>query len=335
MSMDWRAEIEKALRSTLDDAEWNDLVNDRYVSELDDDGSDTTPKDVAEVVRHRRSTYGQGRTYEGRPHSERAPAGWQSKRVGILADAYAQTAEGIGDVRRLRAKLYDADTGLDKSAPVRWIMDRYYLSLGVELGDDAGAQSSLQQMRSVDRELVELWYLAGRQVRTVSVPVESILGEVGLLSAELHEWFGWSHSDATMWLLCGGRPPTPFLFSWRPRIRQAGIHDTCTRLIMEVDPTLNPRDVATYYVQARAQIFPRQRVRPLDEKALALARFYLDRPKDERTRTPWEAWRESWNAGPGKQYKVYEKVGADPDNFRRDVRSAWERLTHVGWKVPD
>lgn len=345
--MDRRALTERALRGPLDDREWQYLVQNNYTDATDWEAGGA--ESAAQAVKEGRRAFGSGR----RPahHFERPPEGWQRERVRLLARLYGQLAEAGPSVRYLRAKLdaYGVPATLTKSAKidaagvvsgssdeaalVAWIRDRYRCDLGLERGADEEAVSgALDRHLWSGGQLTELWFSEGGGPRVLSVRARSLLGEVAKVAAELSDRYHWSCWDATRWVVCSGDPPTPWVFGWGPQLH-LGETDTTTRLEMEVDPTLTPAEVAAAYGRARAAIFRGARVRPLDDKARALVRFALDQGR-AKGEPPWEEWRRCWNAGPGRKHGTYRGDGGGPWNFRRDLRSAWRRLTQVGWVPP-
>ncbi|PZR80378.1 MAG: hypothetical protein DLM65_08045 [Candidatus Aeolococcus gillhamiae] len=351
MSPDCRAEIERELRGPITDAVWAWLEDESYTDDIE--WQEGGAKGAAEAVRKHRRVF--RTTRQPIDHVERAPKGWQEDRIRQLARVYTQLAEQELSVRHLRAKI----DGLSRRAALRkagrekatrevagtpepaalvtWIIDRYYRALNIAADADADAvRTALVPHLGT---LPELWYRDGDEVRVVAVPAGSLLGEVAKVAAELADRYRWSPWDATRWLVCGGDSPVPWVFRWKPELR--GLHrgeitDTTTRLVLEVDPAFTPSDVAAAYGRARATIYSGVRVRPLDDKSQALARFALDHGYGDG-KPPWEDWRKQWNAGPGRKRGRYGSHDDGPRSkwrFRRDLHSAWGRLTRVGWRLP-
>jgi hypothetical protein len=254
--------------------------------------------------------------------------------VPILAAIYAAMAEDNPMVCGLR-ELLDASRPLpDATGLAGWIGDRHFSALDVERGDNDAARTALERIRSAGEQLVTITYLHKEQPTRLLVPAATLLGQIAINSERLADEYRWNSWDATRWLICGGTPPVPWVVRWRSEIRYSftanfDATDTTTRLTLEIDPTLTPAEVAVAYSHARSAIFPRDRLRSLDRKALALAAFYLKQQENPPT---WEAWRKRWNAGPGRKHGIYRGDGGGPWNFPRDVRSAYERLVKVGWQ---
>ena len=105
-----------------------------------------------------------------------------------------------------------------------------------------------------------------------------------------------------------------------------GFYAALSRLRLEVDPRLTPKEVGQLYNRWRAR-FMQGRDRPMDEKHLALAVF------TERTRhdgAPWSELRETWNA---EQLGWAFAVDEDPfaKRFALECRTAWSRVTGEKW----
>ena len=165
----------------------------------------------------------------------------------------------------------------EPSELVSWITGKYHESFGVVPGGVDGLIEALIKDLQSGKETVELWYLDGRKVRCFAVKKGGLLGKVAE-AAERHDRdYLWDRWEATRWLVCGGSAPVPNVFRWKPERRVLGATDTTTRVLLEVDPTLTPADVAGAYGRVRQRIYRGERVRPLDDKALALYRLVLDR----------------------------------------------------------
>lgn len=159
-------------------------------------------------------------------------------------------------------------------------------------------------------------------------PHASALGELATAAAGLSELYRWHEWESTRWVLCDGDPPLPNVFRWWPQRLTINETDTATRLLLEVDPILQPREVASLYALARSNVTPRRRMRPMTNKALALAEFFLDSPEDESS----DSQRTRWNEGPGRQFGLYPAHGGGPSNFTRDAEPCHRAATR-GWMV--
>ena len=90
-----------------------------------------------------------------------------------------------------------------------------------------------------------------------------------------------------------------------------------SRITMEIDPTLTPKEVAEQYKKLRALLIG-ARYRSMSKKNLRLAEFYdVHKPKD----TTWDALMNKWNHSQAREWKY-----ARYENFARDCKQAWHRL---------
>ena len=336
-----RVEIDRALpsRSPLSDREWGWLQEKGYTDDAEWSADGGGAAYAAAQIREFRGIYGPAKRAPAQPKEEPAPPGWQRARLRNLARLYAQLAEQDPSVQRLRARTGTCGRrkGPELETLAAWITERYYTAWGIEPdADSATLSAAISQRVSSGRKHLELFYRDDGAVQVVAVPATSLVGEVATVAANLSDQFRWNHWDATRWVTCGGDPPRPWVFRWKPDLR--GLHrgevtDTTTRLTIEVDPTLTPGEVAAAYGRARSAIFRGARVRAVEEKAQALVRFAVAQPENIED-APWDEWLRRWNAGPGRRHGKYDSQDYQRWNFRREVRKAWVRLTRVGWGLP-
>lgn len=134
----------------------------------------------------------------------------------------------------------------------------------------------------------------------------------------------WSESEAVAFILSGWVPPLS-----KARIRTSfshGYYPALSRLSIEVDPRLTPKEVGQLYNRMRAR-YMQGRDRPMDEKHLALAVFT---EKTRRDGTPWSELRERWNAEhPDWAFPACDDVFAK--RFALECRTAWSRVTGEKW----
>jgi hypothetical protein len=315
-----RIDVELALGSRLSELEWEGLVargdiEDFIVGEV-------SAEAIADSVRVDRSQ--QRSAVPAR--SERPTGAWHNKRMELLGKLYGTFAEQEPAVVRLRARL-DPDR---PTVPAlgRWLVERYYAELGTAEGDVPAELHALGMRRAAGERLVALWYEVTGSVYQLQVPERSVLGAIATVAGELSASYRWHEWESTRWLLCEGSPPLPQVFRWWPQRLTNGETDTPTRLLIEVDPILTSAEVGAAYAAVRSTFAPHERLRPLNDKALALAEFGLGSPEDES----WDHLRSRWNEGPGRRLGVYRSDGGGPSNFRRDVRNALRRLMIVGWQ---
>ena len=130
---------------------------------------------------------------------------------------------------------------------------------------------------------------------------------------------GWTKAQAAIFLVCG---VTPFIEPIRIRHQDAanrrGLQFSwAERIVMEIDPTVSPSEVAHQYREAR-QRAGHSRHRSLGAKHRALATFELDAGANSTGLARLEAWNQ---AHPQWAY-------SQPTNFRRDLARAKVRFLH-------
>jgi hypothetical protein len=131
------------------------------------------------------------------------------------------------------------------------------------------------------------------------------------LSHGLASSYGWQPAQATVFLLTGSVPILPSL---RTRtIRR--VASPASRIILEVDPTVTPREVEQHYTRARRRLMGGRRFRRISEKHLRLAVF-ADAHRDGTWSDRMCAWNREF---PDDRY-------ANVRNFQRDAAGALRRL---------
>jgi hypothetical protein len=138
---------------------------------------------------------------------------------------------------------------------------------------------------------------------------------------------GWSEEQAVAFVLSGWTPPLP-----KGRISvlvSDGLFPALSRIAVEVDPRLSPREVAGHYNRMRKS-FLGGRDRPMDDKHLALAVFAQETITDGAT---WVALRERWNERwPRWRFATEDDPWAK--RFALECRTAWTRITGAAWHRP-
>ncbi len=171
----------------------------------------------------------------------------------------------------------------------------------------------------------------GESKKRVAIRGDGVLAQLKHLVSGpiggLRSHISWSEAEAVAFVLCGWIPSLP---KARVSVRFShGLYPALSRLRLEVDPRLTPKEVGHLYNTWRAR-FHVGRDRPMDEKHLALAIFA------ERTRTegrPWSELRAQWNEGhPGWAFATDEDPFAK--RFGLECRTAWSRVTGEKWGQP-
>ena len=173
-----------------------------------------------------------------------------------------------------------------------------------------------------------LAFVVPRQTR---IRFQLVANEGALLSLlrsgdDLVSSYGWSLVDSVMFVLTGRAPVIPDLTVAHTRRPSVPV---LNRVVLTIDPTLTPAEVAAEYQQARQAEFGHERFRNLSDKHTQLAQFGI-----EEEGLPWQTLRRRWNdqCRTGKKRKwSYEEVGP----FRRDLSLAKQRLLRLDAVVRD
>ncbi|HLK15710.1 MAG TPA: hypothetical protein VKT78_12980 [Fimbriimonadaceae bacterium] len=126
----------------------------------------------------------------------------------------------------------------------------------------------------------------------------------------LAEWYRWEAGEATAFILTGAVPMIP-----RMRIRRLHMHTRPPqwRIVLDIHPTVSPREVLLVYRQQRQAALvgtQRRKQRPLD----VLYRF-----RQERIDLPWRDVFDQWNAANAENKGLqYSQI----TNMQRDYRRA-------------
>lgn len=153
------------------------------------------------------------------------------------------------------------------------------------------------------------------------LPIEPgrVLDELRGLAIHLADAYNWSAAQATTFVLNGAPPHVAPATIQLTR----GRFGANVRLVLTIDPTMAPAEVAQMYTQLRANLFG-GRYRHLSDKHLELARFSLERLDSET----WSQAMDRWNgAFPGWRY-------TQASNFRRDVGRARQRVLEPPFDEP-
>jgi hypothetical protein len=150
-------------------------------------------------------------------------------------------------------------------------------------------------------------------VTKIAVRRGGILDGLRQLSESLSGRYAWQKPQATVFVLTG---VPPLLSSLRGGARLRPSQPISSRITMEIDPTLTPKEVVEGYKKLRDR-WIKGRYRSMSEKHLRLAEFY----KGSRDMT-WYALMTEWN----RMHKKPDWRYSESQNFARDCKHAWERL---------
>ncbi len=148
--------------------------------------------------------------------------------------------------------------------------------------------------------------------RSISTVVGGVLEHLRRLSDRLAEKYKWSQAQATTFVLTGR---IPLISSINATLK---IHSRSlfSRIVLDVDPAMSPREIAMHYSRNRKEIMA-TRHRNLSEKHMQLALFDSKRLKTET----WAIKMDEWNKTHPAEWK-YEEVS----NFAHDCLQSQRRL---------
>jgi hypothetical protein len=149
-----------------------------------------------------------------------------------------------------------------------------------------------------------------------------VLEELRELSEALAEVYGWHAGQATTFVLTG---LVPLLALVEVRFKQRPMQ-VASRIVVEADPALSPKEVAEAYRSVRQQVLgPRHR--ELTRKHLLLAYVAATKPAS----MSWSQLMGEWNAQIGQLHPEwrYDQV----TNFARDGRRAIERVLNPDYQA--
>ena len=185
----------------------------------------------------------------------------------------------------------------------------------------------LEKPRLVKRQIVVVDYLqSGSQAQYVVIVPGGVLDRLRRLSEQLSTFYPWDPVEVVTFLLAGQIPHVQAIGS---RIRPQVALPVCTRIVLTIDPTCTPQEVAEVYAGVRAQEFGR--LRRLSQKHAHLAIFAAQRVTLNPFDPPeqWDARREEWNSQCTKRRKPrwrYQQASV----FERECRQALGRLRNIG-----
>lgn len=152
----------------------------------------------------------------------------------------------------------------------------------------------------------------GSKERFVPVRPGTVLERLQRLSERLALKTGWTEAQATIFVLTG---LPPLIQSVRIHIATNEDMPALSRIVISVDPSFSPRELADIYRQVRQQ-FVSKRHRELTDKHIYLALFAARQPHD----LPVSARMAAWNEEHPEWAYVRES------NFSHDSLQAQRRL---------
>ena len=296
----------------LADREWNLLETQGWAADIKQHRR--TPEQAAAMVEQWREAVG-GANPRIRTPSVSASA--RAEAIAYLIAVEARKTEPVIEFRQLilRGKLVPTDH-LDrwlgtvaKGQEARPWVKVYASAEEVEVGVVPIGPSNIV---THGYDVLEYAMPGTGQVRRILVSSKGILGWLRWLSQWLCERFRWKMSHATTFILTDVAPPA---VESDYRVDSQRAVPALTRVVMTLDPTMSPREVATLYRQIRFQYFGR-RHRSMTPKHVELAKFW----SSQREAATWKVLMAEWN-------KLHRRWAYKREqNFARDCAQARDRL---------
>lgn len=335
-----RKEIDSLLGGSLSDEEWDDLVDDNYVNEISRSRTTRSSKVAvtAELVRHRRRTYGTHNKLKNQDMLSEQETKQPTKRSEVISIFVAEEASEDTGVRLFRTEVLG-----DKLLPLdgfeEWIRQQAQKD-----GPPTTWLNNVPLPQTKASELIKIVQGSTPDTSRLSleIPLDQMMGTVSLhghflhypgpdgwdrsiptitggilehlrrLSDGLAEKYKWLNAQATAFILTGGIP----LISSINTTLKINSRPLFSRIVLDVDPALSPREIAMHYRRSRKEIMA-ARHRNLSEKHMQLALFDSKQPKTET----WAIKMDGWNRTHQVEWK-YEEVS----NFAHDCLQAQRRL---------
>ena len=326
-----KEQVNLLLRVPLRDAEWRDLAEDPLVAGAVDAPNDESFQRIASLVRHRRRIYGQHDDQEPPPADlplmlalDPSNAPKDRLRQFVLSALTALDAlkrESVLDWRRryLGAHTIPWDqveewlmSAAQEDGPPLWHLANAFIP--AKEGADDEPDISKFDINGVVFQQLFLEYVTPDDSHIRTVPTaggSDKLEELRRISEDLSTAYPWQRAQATLFVLTGMMPLIPGATgSVRYRRLRA-----LSRIYLDIDPALSPRDVGEYYREVRQQVLG-SRHRDLDPKNYWLAMETID----ERDDQGWEEAMRSWNG------HHPEWAYSNPSKFARECIMARQRV---------
>jgi hypothetical protein len=299
-----RAQLEQRL--PVSDGEWELLTKDGFVSEVESGAADV--EYLVERVKQLRLAVGQPVKQD--PPAELVDADQLARRASTRAEALsallaaeASRDENVVIFRRaeLRGRLIKPENIGD------WVERRtespsQLVTVAEERPDDPLEYS---------RRVLDYAAPPGAVVMRLAVAVGSPLDRLRILSASLAQRYAWQPAQATVFVLSG---LVPILSPVRANTTMRFPITAASRITLDIDPTVTPREVAEHYAAVRKEVLP-GRSRRMSEKHLRLAIYAAS-----HSAGTWAERMRGWNdEHPDERY-------SQSSNFQRDAAKAVKRL---------
>src|SRR5690348_6664762 len=213
--------------------------------------------------------------------------------ASVLWAEQASREDAVAEFRRdiLKGKLLDWDD-LEK-----WLTAR-------TKSDDAPAGSKTRAAKESQTQALCYAIPSDRWERVLPITPNGVLDRLRAIVQQLTNHYRWQEAQATVFVLTGRVPSVP--------AAQAEIEREA--VVLTVDPSLTPRQVADYYRRFRREFLGGNRIRALSVKHLQLAAFEIKNHE-------WAKAMDAWNRSASKDDR-YDNVG----RFKRDCLQARKRV---------
>lgn len=322
-----RREIDLYLDNPLRDEEWKMLEEDTYIAGIFK-GAVTT-RHIADKVRQRRRVY-EVRTSKALPQIRIESSG----RLKALSALVAQEVAKDEEVQAFRSEVLDnklliltqVETWLNEQAekdglPSWWLTIRVpesFVEEEIEYQNSSWVsplEVKIPNFRVINGfEFRFLFYEVPDEPSVKKIPTcaGGVLDKLRKLCERLSKQYGWIEVQATTFVLTGEAPPiTDITHSLKERELPS-----LTRIVLEIDPTLSPREVGEYYRKLRQEVLG-ARHRDMTDKHLQLAIFASTRLNDGT----WAERMTEWNKTHSSEWEYEDSV-----QFAHDCILARKRL---------
>ena len=308
----FREQIEQRVGRSIPDAMWAELVKEGFPRQR-------TISDAAEFVKEKYRLVGLPLPKSGEevefirsavPHHEQRDPNRHLRREAVsllLAEvALADPSVDHFRLRRLGGKLLSWD------AAAAWI----HKQAGRDGKPTRWGPITARKSERAPFAIKAIGYaVAGSNwAHNKAVTHGGVLDNLRLIGESLSRLVGWQPAEAVMFVLTN---EVPLVSAIRVREELKFPVQSTSRIVLTIDPTLTPQEVAEEYKKARQRFLGAgRRQRKMEEKHLRLAAFSALRPKDETLAKKMRAWNRRY-----RRWKCTEVT-----NFGRDVLEARGRL---------
>jgi hypothetical protein len=308
-----RPAIASVLTARLSDDEWASIQVTGLEEQIHSGGRNAIKAVCDRIVLNRR-TYlldrdrRLSRPRSGKPAGDGAATRRHAREEALASILAAEASNDPDDrfgVRRFRSEVLHGQL-LSRRAMDRWVVQELRRQGRPTIRrDSSGLHVEVLAYLTADADCV----------RHAAVAAKSVLDRLRRASTRFAEWAGWEPAEATGWILTGH---VPDVSSLKAEVRHRFPLRARSRIVLTVDPTCTPREVAAAFRRLRREHFGR--LRRLTAKHARLGAFAAAHCGETKA-VQMAAWNRA--ARPRDRYR---RVSA----FARDSRQALRRLTEFG-----